>query len=293
MKKEGILVVNAFIESPGFLDAYERLCAAAERLGISLVYKQNAELIFDAANGRLLTGDAPRFAIFWDKDVRLALQLEALGVRLYNSARAIAVCDDKARTHIALQKAALPMPKTVVAPFTYPNAGYGDFLFLREAEKLFSYPMVVKECFGSYGRQVYLAHSANEVKALLQKTADRPVLLQEFIAESAGEDIRAIVVGGKAVASMRRRNERDFRANLSSGGTAQAYTLSAAEEKLALAAAGELALDFCGVDILQSKSGPLLCEVNSNAQFRGIYDATGVDAAHYIMEHVLRKEGLL
>jgi RimK family alpha-L-glutamate ligase len=292
MVKKGILVVNAFITTPGFSDAYERLELAARRHGVELTLKTNAELVFDAANGRLLNAELPDFAIFWDKDVRLAHELEAAGVRLYNSASAIAVCDDKALTHIALQKAHIPMPKTVVAPFTYPNAGYGDFLFLREAEKLFSYPMVVKEVFGSYGKQVYLAQNADEVKATLKKTGDRPVLLQEFIQESAGTDIRAIVVGDKVVAAMERKNDRDFRANLSIGGKAEAYTLTEDEEALALRAAKELELDFCGVDILQAIRGPLVCEVNSNAQFRGIFQCTGVDAAEHIIQHIMRQEGL-
>jgi RimK family alpha-L-glutamate ligase len=292
MVKKGILVVNAFITTPGFSDAYERLELAARRHDVVLTLKTNAELVFDAANGRLLNAELPDFAIFWDKDVRLALQLEAAGVRLYNSARAIAVCDDKALTHIALQKAHIPMPKTVVAPFTYPDAGYGDFLFLREAEKLFSYPMVVKEVFGSYGKQVYLAQNADEVKATLKKTGDRPVLLQEFIQESAGKDIRAIVVGDKVVAAMERKNDRDFRANLSIGGRAETYTLTEDEEALALRAAKELELDFCGVDILQAIRGPLVCEVNSNAQFRGIFQCTGVDAAEHIIQHIMRQEGL-
>ncbi len=286
------MVVNAFISTPGFSDAYERLGLAARRRGVALALKTNAELVLDAANGRLLNGALPDFAIFWDKDVRLALALEASGVRLYNSARAIAVCDDKALTHIALHKAHIPMPKTVIAPFTYPNAGYGDFLFLREAEKLFPYPMVVKEVFGSYGKQVYLAKNAGEVKAILKKTGDKPVLLQELILESAGEDVRAIVVGDKVVAAMQRKNDRDFRANLSIGGKAEPYTLTPGEEALALKAAKELKLDFCGVDLLHAKKGPLVCEVNSNAQFRGIFQCTGVDAAEHIIEHIMRREGL-
>lgn len=292
MKKCGILIVNAFIGGAGFTDAYERLCAAMRRRGVSLVLKTNAELLLDASSGGLLSAVRPDFAILWDKDVRLGLQLERMGVRLYNSARAVAVCDDKALTHIALG-GKLPMPKTVVAPFTYPNAGYGGFSFLREAEKHLSYPLVIKECFGSYGAQVYLARSAAEAEAILIKTAERPVLLQEFIAESAGTDIRVIVVGDRAVAAMRRTNRADFRANLANGGTAQSHTLSAEEEALAVSASRELKLDFCGVDLLLSKSGPLLCEVNSNAQFKGILSCTGVDAAEHIAEHVLLKEGLL
>ena len=293
MIKQGILVVNAFISTPGFSDAYERLGLSARKHGVALTLKTNAELVFDAANGRLLNAELPRFAIFWDKDVRLALQLEAAGVRLYNSAHAIALCDDKALTHIALQKARIPMPKTVTAPFTYPKAGYGDFLFLHEAEKLFSYPMVVKEVFGSYGKQVYLAQNADEVKAIIKKAGDKPVLLQEFISECAGTDIRAIVVGDKVVAAMKRRNSGDFRANLSIGGTAEPYTLTTEEASVALNAAKALELDFCGVDILHAKSGPLVCEVNSNAQFRGIFQYTGVDAAEHIIEHIMRREKMI
>ncbi len=293
MEKKGFLIVNAYIGEQGFAYAYERLRAAAQHYGHALTLKTNAELLFDASTGELFSAERPDFAVFWDKDIRLAFELEALGTHLYNSARAVALCDDKSLTHMALAKAGLPMPKTVAVPFTYPRAGYGDFSFLKEAERLFPYPMVIKECFGSYGQQVYLAQNESEAKAILGRTEPTPALLQQFIEESAGRDARLIVVGGRLIAAMLRKNPSDFRANLANGGTAEAYTPSAQEEALALAAASALGLDFCGVDLLFSKNGPLVCEVNSNAQFKGIFLSTGVDVAERIMEHVLKKEGLL
>lgn len=106
---------------------------------------------------RFQAGD---YALFWDKDVRLARALEAMGVRLYNTAAAVAVCDDKAATHLELARRGVPMPRTLVAPMTYVNMDAQGDAFLRRGAETLGFPLVVKECFGSLGGQVYLAATA-------------------------------------------------------------------------------------------------------------------------------------
>lgn len=225
--------------------------------------------------------------LFWDKDTRLARALENAGARVYNSATAVAVCDDKSETHRVLALHGIPMPKTLLAPMTYVDVSDPIEPFLEEAEKQLGFPMVVKECFGSLGEQVYLAENPHQLHELAYGMRHRPFLLQEFIRDTVGEDKRLYVVGDRVVAAMKRVNTADFRANIAHGGAALPYMPSTEEEALAIRCCQILGLQFGGVDIL---SGGLVCEVNSNAQMAGITACTGVNVAEEIVREVLRLE---
>lgn len=126
------------------------------------------------------------FALFWDKDIRLARAMEACGVRLYNRAGAVALCVDKAATQLALCRAGIPMPETLVAPMTYDHMAGPEAAFLEEAAARLGFPLVVKECFGSLGGQVYLAETGEDFCRLARTMGPRPFLAQRYIAESAG-----------------------------------------------------------------------------------------------------------
>lgn len=276
-------VENAFWHSGATEELKNSLVSEGARQGLELFCRTNAD--FMRPDSVL---DGPRAALFWDKDIRLAMRMEAAGMRLFNTAAAIEVCDDKTLTWLALHRADIPMPDTLLVPATFPAVGYTQTLFLQEAAQVLGLPMVVKEGCGSFGQQVYLVHAIEEAAEVLSRSPGVPMLLQRFIKESAGRDIRAYVVGGRVVASILRANHTgDFRANVFSGGTATPHNLTVAEERLALAACRELNLDFGGVDLLFSDEGPLVCEVNSNAHFRGLRDATGVDPAAFIIRHML------
>ena len=113
-----------------------------------------------------------------------------------------------------------------------------------------------------------------------------PMIMQQAVRESFGRDVRIYVVGGEVMGAMRRSNDRDFRANIANGGSAEAYVPSDEEKHLALEAVRLLGLDFGGVDILHSQEGPLLCEVNSNAHFAGMEKSTGADISGAIMRYI-------
>ena len=228
-------------------------------------------------------------ALFWDKDTRLARAMEAAGVRVYNKADAIALCDDKSETHRMLSTAGIPMPETLLAPMAYTEVGAPIEPFLETAALSLGFPMVVKECFGSLGEQVYLVENADELKKRAYAMKHRPFLLQRFIQSSSGADKRLYVVGDRVVAAMCRRHATDFRANLAIGGKAEAYVPTAEEELLAIRACRVLGLDFGGVDLLMDGS---VCEVNSNAQTVGITACTGVDVAEEIVRYVLKERGV-
>lgn len=283
---QGLLVTNAFIQSEKFRELYAHLANAAAQSGIVLRQASHAELC-TAVYTRTFPAKLYDFVLFWDKDVLLAKGLENLGMRVFNSAQSILWCDDKSLTFQQLQAADLPIPKTVPAPKTFSSVGYPDLFFLEAVQDLLGFPMVVKECFGSFGHQVYLCRTPQQLKQLVAQKAGIPLLFQEAIQESFGRDTRINVVGGQAVASILRKSENgDFRSNLTLGGHMQSYTPSDEERTLALQAVKALGLDFAGVDILFGKNGPLLCEVNSNAHFITTLKATGIDMAQHIMRHI-------
>ena len=283
----GLLVVNSFLKTEKFSDIYTRLSTASRKLGVELSLRGNAEFAH-ALGAPLPLSEKPDFVLFWDKDILLARDFEAEGIPTFNSSRAIELCDDKRLMHIALGN--LPMPETYIAPMTFPNIGFSDLLFFEKVEEKLGYPMVIKEAFGSFGAQVYLAKSRDEALGIIKAHESVPLVFQKFISESAGRDIRINVVGHRVVSAMERRSENgDFRSNVTLGGSTLPYTPTEAESALAEAASRALGLDFGGIDILFGENGPLLCEANSNTHFKSTYDCTGINLADLIAEHIIEK----
>lgn len=290
-QNKGYIIINGFLREEKFFSLYSALKQSADRAGLQLELKTNIELMCDIASGKTVANEAlPPFAVFWDKDVRLAKTLEAAGMKLFNSASAIELCDDKSLTHIALMNR-VPQPKTVLIPLTFPRVGYTDCAFLEKIADYLGFPLVIKQCFGSFGAGVYLAGNMDEAKAALMKTAGGAAIAQQYIASSFARDIRAYIVGDKVAAAMLRHNESgDFRANVAQGGKADAYTLSEAQAALAVKTAQLLGCTFAGVDLLFGENGEMtVCEVNSNAHFAGISAATGVNIADKIIEAVAQR----
>ena len=279
----GLLVVNAFLKSSKFDELYHILLHSARECGMELSVLTNAELcaVVDGAEFHAQTFD---FVLFWDKDVALATQLEQRGLPVFNNAESIRRCDDKALTYLTLKQVGLPMPKTILAPKTYTAVGYTDTTFVDDAARVLGLPLVLKECFGSFGQQVYLF---DEVEALREKVvalAGSPMLFQELVHESCGRDVRINVVGNRVVASiLRQSTSGDFRSNLTLGGSMQTYAPDAAMETLALQAVAALGLTFAGVDVLFGRQGPFICEVNSNAHFKTTLACTGVNMASELL----------
>jgi gamma-F420-2:alpha-L-glutamate ligase len=288
------ILYNGSLRSRKFAEHIAWLQRSLERAGVAQRAVNNGSLpvLLDAGRTELRVGsglEQPDFIVFWDKDVRLAGQLEAMGLRLFNSAEAVRICDDKSLTHIALANRGIHMPKTIVAPLVFPGLGEPDPRFLEYVEDELSYPMVVKECFGSFGAQVYLAGNPQELRALRERLLHTPHLYQEFVSSSRGRDARIQVVGGEAVASVMRTNEHDFRANVTNGGRMEPFDAPREFTEMALRCSSIIGADFAGVDMLFGPDGePVLCEVNSNAHFKNLYRCTGVDVAERMVRHMLR-----
>ena len=150
------------------------------------------------------------------------------------------------------------------------------------------FPFVVKDCLSSQGEGVFLIRNPAEHSACLNKLQNREVLYQEFIAESAGRDVRAFVVGDRLVAAIERRSldpSVEFRSNLALGGRAHAVELSSEEQTLCLAAVHGLSLDYAGVDFVRSRRGILLLEVNPCPGFEGVEKCTGANVAQEVIRY--------
>ncbi len=288
--KTGWLVVNHFLTTNKFKEHYDWLKKAADNVNIKLLLKTGVDLLNEIDSALFAPESLPDFVLFWDKDIRLATALENMGLRLFNNARAIALCDDKSLTHLSLA-GSIPMPKTICAPMTYPNIGYNDLSFVKKAAHALGFPMVIKECFGSFGGQVYLANTLKEATERIASLAGTPFIMQEFIRSSFGRDIRLQVVGDRVVAAMLRYNDAgDFRANITAGGKMKPYMPSDEQTKLALLACQKLGLDFAGVDFLFGENDePILCEINSNAHFKNLYDCTGINVAESILCYIAKE----
>lgn len=210
-------------------------------------------------------------------------QLEMQGVYTVSSSLAINRSRDKLRSLQLLAKAGVGIPKTVVSR----NSTDIDSLL----DKLGGMPVIIKLARGTHGNGVVLAETKKAAKSVLQafyltNEDGTNILLQEFVAESAGTDIRAFVVGGRVVASMKRQSlDDDFRSNLHKGGEGKTIKLTEEERKMAVKAAKAMGLNVAGVDMMRSDRGPLILEVNASPGF-GIEKVTGRDVASPIIEYI-------
>ncbi len=291
----GWLIVNGYFKSDKFEELFSFLLQAAEKRGIILEKIENCAVVADVMTGKIITPETqkPDFVLFWDKDIRLAMTLEACGFRLFNRAEAIRLCDDKSLTYLALAGAGVKQPRSFIAPFAFSRSPRNNSDFFFECAKELGYPMVIKECRGSFGTGVHLVSNDEETAALVQELGSAPCMVQEYIKESFGRDIRVSVVGGKVAAAMLRQGrEGDFRSNLTLGGHFARIEPSEAQLSAAIAATEALGLDFAGVDVLFGKDDePIICEVNSNAHFKTTFDCTGVNMAEHIIDHILSEVG--
>ncbi|GAB5557566.1 MAG: 30S ribosomal protein S6--L-glutamate ligase [Schleiferiaceae bacterium] len=190
---------------------------------------------------------------------------------------------DKLRATQILARNSVGIPKTAFA--NHPN----DIESL--IQQVGGTPLIVKLLEGTQGLGVVLAETKKAAKSVIEAFygLSANILVQEFIAEANGADIRAIVVGGRVVAAYKRQGkEGDFRSNIHRGGTGQKIKLTKVEKDAAVAAAKALGLEIAGVDMLQSERGPLILEVNSSPGLKGVETTTGVDVAGKIIEYIER-----
>lgn len=255
---------------------YKNCYAAMEQSNPAVSYKGEVIQNVDAIIPRIAS-NMTRYG------TAIVRQFEMQGV--YTTANSIAIVRsrDKLRSLQLMSKAGVGIPKTV---FSRNTADIDDLL-----EQIGGTPIIIKLARGTHGNGVVLAETKKAAKSVLQafylhNEDGTNILLQEFIEESAGEDIRALVVGGRVVASMKRQSlDDDFRSNLHQGGEGVTIKLTDEEKKVAIKAAKAMGLPICGVDLMRSSRGPLVLEVNSSPGF-GIEKVTGRNVAAKVIDYV-------
>ncbi|MCW8356070.1 MAG: 30S ribosomal protein S6--L-glutamate ligase [Marinomonas sp.] len=208
-------------------------------------------------------------------------QFEMMGTYSINESVAISRSRDKLRSLQLMSRKGLGLPKT---GFAHHPDKIGDLL-----KNVGGAPVVIKLLEGTQGIGVVLAESNKTAESIIEAFMGLKanILVQEYIKEAGGADIRCLVVGGKVIAAMKRQGaEGEFRSNLHRGGTASLIRLSPEERRTAVEAAKVMGLNMCGVDILRSNHGPLIMEVNSSPGLEGIESATGKDVASMIIQHI-------
>lgn len=285
-----LIIINGYPAGEKFFRQAESIKSALEERGIEAdIFKNGEVYAFIQKDGTIIPSLQEKydFCVYLDKDKYLGYLLEGAGLRLFNSARAIELCDDKMTTYIALQKSGLSLAKSISAPLCYTQGAKPNLAFLQAVGKELGFPLVAKKSYGSFGAGVQLVHGIAELENLEREWLHTPHFYQSYMQSSKGRDIRVIVIGGKALGGMERVAKGDeFRSNIELGGEGRSIELPPEYASAAQKAATALGLDYCGVDLLETDEGPVLCEVNSNAFFEGFEKVTGLQVAKAYAEYL-------
>lgn len=275
---------------------YERLRQAGEKRGHEFFFLDPQKILAIIRSGQLqlLNADHSPFP-FVDAviprvscSVALMKQFESLGVSLLNSSAAADLARDKFSSLEKLNAEGIPVPRTVFS--------YGDIDVENCIDAIGPPPIVIKLKDGTQGIGVMLAESKASLKSTIQTFVELEAsfLMQEYIEEARGKDIRCFVIGDQVVGSMQRMatSEYEFRANVSLGAVAEKIAITEEEENMAIQAAKIIGLNVAGVDILRSNRGPLVLEVNAAPGFEGLESATKLDISTMIIEFLEKNVAL-
>jgi ribosomal protein S6--L-glutamate ligase len=247
-----------------------------------MVYDQKSSLLF--YDGKPFTRQdvvITRPSVLQDVDLHIALieQMEMAGILLFNRYESILKAKNKVKTMQILDHYGIPIPKTVFI------SRQED---LKQASELVGgFPLIVKKPFGSYGAGVTIVESMRALKSMLMW--DQPMyLLQQFVKYSMGKDIRIFVVNGNVAGTMMRSAQKgEFRSNIELGGKGQTVKITDEEASIAIRSVQALDLQYGGVDVMRSKEGPVVLEVNSNPGFKELERSTGAEIAKSLIDYAV------
>ncbi len=273
----------------------DRLAKAAEQAGAEAVVLDTLQcaLVIGASSGKVLFRGVPVQKVdvviprispaVTSYGMAVVNHFDSMGVPVVNGASAIARSRDKVRCLQVLAGHGLAVPKTVMA--------HGGSRIKALVDEVGGFPCIIKLLKGTQGVGVMLASTLSEAKTIVQTfwALGQDVCLQEFVTESRGRDVRALVVGERVVGAMRRvAKGKEFRSNLHRGGEGKPLDLEPAFEAAAVQAAKAVGLQMCGVDMLESRLGPKIIELNSSPGFEGLERATGRNIAAEMVGFALR-----
>jgi len=219
------------------------------------------------------------------KELAVVRYFELAGIPCYNTSQSINLVQDKFQTSALLNRAGIAVPSTMLARYPIPNDLVSENI---------KFPCVVKVIVGSYGEGIYKCNTAQEYKNIIELIDavgdDKTLLVQEYLGDQPGEDLRVIVVGGKVIGAMKRiAPVGDFRANITIGGKGEVHEVTPEIEEIALNAARILGLDIAGIDLLFDHRGFRVCEANSNPGFNGFNQFCNTQVEHAISEFIINK----
>lgn len=208
-------------------------------------------------------------------------QLEYLGVYVCNGANSIETVKDKLHMHQVLAHSRLPTPKTMLAK--YP-------IDIKVVAREIGFPLIIKNVTGSFGNGIYLCENDEKftdiIELIYTNNEKANIIIQEFIHDSRGKDLRVFVLGGKVIGCMQRSSDVSFKANYSRGGKVAAFDASPEIEWLSTEAAKLVGLDIAGIDLLFDGNGFKICEANSAPDFKGLEQVVGKHIAEDIMDYI-------
>ncbi|MBU1992638.1 MAG: RimK family alpha-L-glutamate ligase [Patescibacteria group bacterium] len=267
---------------------------------VSIIRFDRCQMVWDQMGPRVLYQGKkfpdvdiviPRIGIRMSNLIKISIvkQIQMMGIPVVNSFLPISRAKDKLRTMQILSYNGIPIPKTVVVN----KLEYLDTAL----KKIGTLPVILKTSFGSLGVGVAIVESRRSLISALDvfwsRLGNDIIMMQEYIKESEGKDIRVFVVGGKIIASMERKaKEGEFRSNIHRGGTGAPVKLTNYEKKLALRAVKALKLDVAGVDLLEKKGGAVVMEVNCNPGLESITETTGVNVSSAVIKYAVEKARL-
>jgi len=283
----------------GSLYSTQRLFNEASKMGhyirivdhtqCAILFDQNKPKIFFNNDDITNFSDAiiPRIgASHTEHGLAIVNQFEKTGSYTIASSQGILLSRNKLFTMQHMVKNSIPIPKTLYTKNT--------LLLKEQLDLLDGEQCIIKFLEGTHGLGVMLAESKKSAISIIETmhSLNKPILIQEFVKESNGEDIRAYVVGGEVVASMKRSsNGKDFRSNVHRGGSTSVIEMTSEEKEIAVRTAQCLGLDVAGIDLIRSKNGPLVIEANSTAGLEGIEKATRVNVAGKIIKLIEKNAG--
>jgi len=283
----------------GSLYSTQRLFNEASKMGhyIRIIDHTKCAILFDKNQPKILFNNEditnfsdaiiPRIgASFTEHGLAIVNQFEKTDSYTIASSQGILLSRNKLFTMQHMVKNNIPIPKTL---YTKDTLLLKEQLDLLEGEQC-----IIKFLEGTHGLGVMLAESKKSAISIIETmhSLNKPILIQEFVKESNGEDIRAYVVGDKVVAAMKRSSDgKDFRSNVHRGGSTTVIDMTSEEKQIAVKTAQCLGLDVAGIDLIRSKNGPLVIEANSTAGLEGIEKATRVNVAREIIKLIERNAG--
>lgn len=295
--KKGLILIYPGFQNEAKQYQYNRLIEEFNKKGISIDKLKVDDVIFSVENGiSNLQVEKYDFCIQLVRDKYINALLEKANIRSFNTYTAIDNCDDKMMAYTLLAGNNIKMPTTICGNIntgvekiedTTLNDKFKDYI-----EKSLGYPLIAKKSNSKGGRDIYKINNRKELDEICNKLNGSQFLLQEYISENIGKDIRVPVVGGKVIGTFMRENENDFRSNITIGGRAVPYTITNKHIEIAEKVAKILKLDYCSVDFfVTNDKNPTICEINADPALRSIEKLLNKNVAEIFVNYIIDEIG--